>query len=274
MGIYQVGGDRALPGVERRLTAQSDLPAVFVADRYVVALCTRSEAGSASTYRLRGTTWTTRPGTAQVYAPGDVHADLRVPGPEDFVTFKVDTAAVDEAATAVTDGRSTPGLAPGLVSDPALTASVRRLGAAFGRPDVPALTRQTLASELLVALVTATRRGSAPEPAGRDLTSAVVRALEILDDDLTAAPSLDELAAECGVSKFHLVRTFRAALGVSPHQYLLRRRVTFAARLLRAGTRCSEVAQEAGFYDQSQLSRHFAAKWGTTPARYARSFRA
>ena len=59
--------------------------------------------------------------------------------------------------------------------------------------------------------------------------------------------------------------------GISPHQYLTSRRVDLARGLLLDGMPPSLAAAEAGFYDQSHLTRHFRRVLGTSPGRYARS---
>jgi AraC-like DNA-binding protein len=69
----------------------------------------------------------------------------------------------------------------------------------------------------------------------------------------------------------HLVRMFSRKFGISPHQYLTSRRVELARRLLLDGMPPSLAAAEAGFYDQSHLSRHFKHVLGTSPGRFARS---
>jgi AraC-like DNA-binding protein/quercetin dioxygenase-like cupin family protein len=80
--------------------------------------------------------------------------------------------------------------------------------------------------------------------------------------------SLTSLAWECGVTPFHLIRTFTRATGVSPHQYLLQVRVARARALLSAGEPPSRVAALTGFVDQSHLTAHFKRFVGITPGRY------
>jgi AraC-like DNA-binding protein len=53
-----------------------------------------------------------------------------------------------------------------------------------------------------------------------------------------------------------------------PHAYLTRLRIMRAKELLATGERPSSIAPQVGFYDQSQLTRHFRRIVGTTPARY------
>ena len=86
-----------------------------------------------------------------------------------------------------------------------------------------------------------------------------------LDED---QPTLDSLAAELGTHPSHLVRVFRREYGLPPHRYVVGRRLDHARRLLLDGRPIAEVAAEAGFHDQSHLTRHFRALLGTTPGAY------
>jgi AraC-like DNA-binding protein len=86
--------------------------------------------------------------------------------------------------------------------------------------------------------------------------------------------SLDALAAQAGITSFHLIRTFTRSTGVSPHQYLLQVRVERARVLLASGEAPSVVAALTGFVDQSHLTGHFKRYVGTTPGNYQRGMRA
>lgn len=72
-------------------------------------------------------------------------------------------------------------------------------------------------------------------------------------------------------TKQQLIRSFRVAFGFTPHRYLTLLRLGQARQLLRYGHDCGEVAHAVGFYDQSQMNRHFIRHYGVTPGRYARS---
>jgi AraC-like DNA-binding protein len=82
--------------------------------------------------------------------------------------------------------------------------------------------------------------------------------------------SLDELAAVAGLSKFYLLRAFRFAYGVTPHAYQMQLRLAYAWRLIVDGRPLSHATYDAGFADQSHLTRRFASAFGLSPARYAR----
>jgi AraC-like DNA-binding protein len=89
--------------------------------------------------------------------------------------------------------------------------------------------------------------------------------------DPAANVTLEALARDANVSKFHLVRLFRREMGLTPHDYQRQLRVECAKRLLRHGMPAAEVAAAAGFCDQSHLTRTFRAVVGVPPVRYARA---
>jgi AraC family transcriptional regulator len=80
-----------------------------------------------------------------------------------------------------------------------------------------------------------------------------------------------DLALEAGVHPVHLARVFRARHGISPGEYLRRRRLDWAAhRLAESAVPIADIALEAGFADQSHLTRSFHRWMGLTPLQYRR----
>lgn len=100
---------------------------------------------------------------------------------------------------------------------------------------------------------------------------AIGRARDYLHGHHAQDLSLEEIAAVAGLSPFHFVRAFRAAVGLPPHAYLLRLRLAHARTLLAGGRPAADAALEAGFADQSHLSRRFKRAYGYTPAQYGRA---
>jgi AraC-like DNA-binding protein len=96
------------------------------------------------------------------------------------------------------------------------------------------------------------------------------RALRVLLDEHTIeSVSLVAAARILDRSVPHLVRSFSQAFGVSPHAYIIGRRIEAARKMLLAGVPSAEVAVAVGFYDQAHLTRHFRRHTSTTPARFA-----
>jgi AraC family transcriptional regulator len=96
------------------------------------------------------------------------------------------------------------------------------------------------------------------------------RLIDYVEAHLNQALSLSALAALAGLGERQFLRAFRASVGESPHQYLLRRRVVRAKALIASAIPLAHVSQECGFADQSQLTRIFVRYMGVTPGRYRR----
>jgi AraC family transcriptional regulator len=97
------------------------------------------------------------------------------------------------------------------------------------------------------------------------------RAKEIIEANLDGLVSLAQLARECGLSTGHFSRAFKDTMGIPPHQWLLRRRIENAMRLLRnQQLSLPEVALACGFSDQSHFTRVFTKVSGTSPGAWRR----
>jgi AraC family transcriptional regulator len=92
---------------------------------------------------------------------------------------------------------------------------------------------------------------------------------ELIDTHLGGRISLIDFAGRLGVSVRHFCRAFRASKGLSPHQYVIRRRVERARSLIEAGDLTyPEAAEMAGFADHSQMTKTFRRVLGVTPSHF------
>jgi AraC family transcriptional regulator len=83
---------------------------------------------------------------------------------------------------------------------------------------------------------------------------------------------ITELADACGLSAGALVRGFKKSTGVSPHQWLLYRRIDLAIELMSdPDSSLAQIAFSTGFSDQSHFSRVFAQKIGVAPGAWRKS---
>jgi len=220
-------------------------------ETYAVA---RVESGR-SEWWSGGKLWRSGPGSLQIKRPGDVHRDISRDGPTTCQIVAFPACAVESV---IAKTHVLPQLADG-----------DERGAAFQRlHDAVRVRADRLALEVAVAeAITAFAVVSDAQCAH---TRPVRRSLELLRERLADTITLDDLAANAGLDKFHLCRAFRAQVGMPPHAYLTRLRIMRAKQLLAAGVPPSDVAPQVGLYDQSQLNRHFRRIVGTTPGRYAR----
>ncbi|MGO7367615.1 helix-turn-helix domain-containing protein [Rhizobium ruizarguesonis] len=98
-----------------------------------------------------------------------------------------------------------------------------------------------------------------------------LRAKELLSTNLGGDIALLTIASECGMSVRQFVTAFRRSVGLTPHQWLMRRRIETAQMLLRdPNLAIPAIATSCGFADQSHLTRTFSAKIGTSPAAWRR----
>lgn len=213
------------------------------------AIC-RFEAGR-SEFWMHGRVWSGRPGTLVVQRPGDVHRDVTRRGPVAYQIVFLPARLVERVRLhACLEPNDVRGLALHRLHD-AIAAGA----------DSFAL--DCAVTEALGAL-------RVESPVTHEPIRPVRRALGMIRERLADALTLDELAAHAGLDKFHLCRAFRAQVGMPPHTYLTRLRVMRAKHLLAAGARPKDVATQVGFYDQSQLHRHFRRIVGMTPGDFAR----
>jgi AraC-like DNA-binding protein len=105
-----------------------------------------------------------------------------------------------------------------------------------------------------------------PGPVRRRLASGL---RDLIDADVPGGVTLAGAAALLESDPASLVRAFSAAFGITPHAYLVGRRLELARELLLDGVRPAEAATRAGFYDQAHLTRHFRRFLATTPGRFA-----
>ena len=93
-----------------------------------------------------------------------------------------------------------------------------------------------------------------------------------IEAELDTELSLAALAKESGYSRAHFLRMFRAATGLTPHQYVLERRLGTAQQLLRRSKMLlADIALECGFSSQTYMNDVFRKRLGVTPQEYRRN---
>jgi AraC family transcriptional regulator len=97
----------------------------------------------------------------------------------------------------------------------------------------------------------------------------VRRVREHIEGNIEKRISVEALARVANLSVCYFVRAFKQSVGVTPHDYLIRRRVERTMQLL-SGTdmSLSEIALAAGFADQSHCARRFRQHVGMSPRDY------
>jgi AraC-like DNA-binding protein len=226
----------------------------------------------AQTFLCRGERRVSGAGSAVIINPGDAH-DGRAAAPDGY-SYRMIYIGERHFVRAIGEITGQPGFVP-LFREPIITnGGTARLVAELhdlAAGGAEALKLETVLLRVLVHFIT---RFATTRPSHRvtSLDASLVRAVHSylvrhLDED----PSLSDLAAVTGISRYHLLRRFRREVGMPPHAYLTQLRLTRARRLLAAGEPAARVAVAVGFVDQSHLIKRFRAAYGITPTQFSKA---
>jgi len=276
-----------------RTTYQSQIFARHSHDTYTLGLV----LGGAGTFWCRGAERFACKGDVVVIPPGEVHTGSVGIGVDSLsylaVYLPIDLAVLHAEAAGARDGKP-PEFGSVVLRDPVVRRAYEALDRAIGSPDpfrhrraprnadAAADFDEAAAEEAAcVAITELIRRHAQRDMSDRALDSsrAIVRESRIVSvvrdmlENSYAKPdetSLHVLAQRTGVTPFHVIRAFREATGLAPHQYLIQIRVERARQFLAEGTLPSLAAAMTGFVDQSHLTYHFKKHLGITPGNYRR----
>lgn len=93
----------------------------------------------------------------------------------------------------------------------------------------------------------------------------------LLEQNLSETPQLSQLTALANCSEGHLIRSFKQYFGLTPHAYLINRRIQYSQQLLKQGMDIVDVAQQLAFSDQAHFQRTFKRLTATTPGQYLKN---
>jgi AraC-like DNA-binding protein len=238
-------------------------------DYYVIGMV---EDGAQS-FWCRQANYITPQGGLIVLNPGEAHTG-QAAGTSGFAYRALYPTVAHMAQAMAEFGR--PALLPQFTAvriDAADMATTVREFHAILDPATPPIERETYWLALLTTLVQRYAADPLRLPAAGSEPRAVARVRALIESRYAERLTLPALAAEAGLSPFHLIRVFRRATGVPPHAYLESVRIQQAQRLLVQGLAPAQVAYDVGFSSQSHFTSRFYRIIGTTPGRY-RSARA
>ncbi len=202
------------------------------------------------------------PGDVITVNPGEVHDGA--PVGDDGRSWRIlyfDPAVVNRAAEDIWPARSGSfELDHPVLRDPRAANLARRLF------DTAVVAQGAMRHEELL-LATVAALGGQHRHADRG-TPGIAIARAMIDEDPAAPVTLADLAAASGLGRFQLLRSFARSVGLTPHAYLVQRRVETARHLIVEGAALADAAAAAGFADQSHMTRAFARRFGLTPGAY------
>ncbi|MBI3450777.1 MAG: helix-turn-helix domain-containing protein [Acidobacteria bacterium] len=147
-----------------------------------------------------------------------------------------------------------------------IALDARRLAREIHSPDaVSPLAMEALSLEILAA----TSRLQASDESAKRAPAWLARARDMLHAQFLDRPTVAGIAAEAGVHPVHLARVFKSHFQLSVGAYVRALRLEWAAsRLAGSDDSLADIAQAAGFADQSHFTRAFRSRTGVTPQRY------
>lgn len=229
-------------------------------EEYVIGAITTG----AELLAVGGQTWLADTGSVLRLHPGEVHANT-AQGPETlrYSVLYVPRDTLLGCFDAALDLRfPTP-----VVWNPRLHRIVCETHATLSSPTADKLAQESALATLARMIGGHPIQAMAGDPIPSD---AVDQARRYIEDNLLENFGLGDLSRLTGLSPFHLVRSFKKAVGLSPVAYRNQRRIFAARQRLIDGQATAEVALDLGYADQSHFTRHFQRLIGISPNRYAR----
>ena len=209
------------------------------------------------------------PGTVQVTEPG-AQARCLFRGPYDVLHLHVPNVLIAKLGGEAPASEAAP-----LRSGPALTQDpvVERLARALVAADEVAgpcaqLYVECIATAIVTRLLASTRRtpGTGRPKVAELARWRLRRVTEYVEANLAESVSLADLAAAAGLTRMHFAAQFRAATGLPPHEYLLRRRIERAQEMLAEDREALvDIALSVGFQTQSHFTSVFKRFVGQPP---------
>ncbi len=111
-------------------------------------------------------------------------------------------------------------------------------------------------------------RGTEGQQEGEELSPLVQNAMNYIGENLSSTLSLEEIAGNLFVSKYHLSHAFTKEVGVSVYRYIMLRRLMVARQQLAAGESAGQVCRSCGFSDYTSFYRAFKSEYGVSPREF------
>jgi AraC-like DNA-binding protein len=239
-------------------------------ETYAASLVLGPSSELRATWRSRGEERIARPGSVQLLSPGEAHSTTAVSEPASFFVLWCTAEAMAQVAAELDVPEAPRFGQPQLDGSPATQSLLGLQRAVTGQATRLEIDHHCV--ESLRALIT--HAAESPPSSRRGQHPGVRRAVALLNEAFDRNLTLEELAREAKLSKFHFARCFRQSTGLAPHRYQQLVRLQQARGLIERGSTVEEAAARTGFADAPHLTRQFRSWLGVAPGQWARATRA
>jgi len=255
--------DAALPFIEARSIADGR-KVCYSRHSHEVFSIGAITAGQ-STYLHEKTTQTIRTGTLVLMNPGDVHACNPIDDqPWSYVMLYVDAQWLGRVQQACGVEGFRP-LSPISSEDPELFSRLLALHRVLIDPALESLQKHEAAIGFFTLMQQ--RLGDCDAPL-KKVNARLERAADYINAHFLEALRLEDICQVANLSEAYLIRAFEQHYHMTPHAYLINRRIQHAQGQLREGEAIADIAQQNGFADQAHFQRVFKKHLAATPGQY------
>lgn len=236
---------------------------------HVIGVIERGELG----FDYRGEKLTACQGQINLADPGEVHNGFAMSETGwQYRMFYLGPGQLESILKEISKGwTGMPFFKKGVIRDAALARGIQALHRDFGNPRLSFLEKESRFYTMIVKLVD---RHGPDRPKflvpGKE-KKAVKEIREYIQANFASGVALEDLSCVSGLSKYYLLRVFTAQTGLTPHAFLSHVRATRAKQMMDRLHPLADIAQAAGFFDQSHLNRIFKKIFGITPGIYCRA---
>ena len=207
-------------------------------------------------------------GTVVLMNPGDVHACNPVEDQQwSYVMLYVDAqwlAGIQQGFDEGSGGLFQP-IAATYTQSRALFNGLTGLYAQLIDPDLEVLARHEAAVKFFSAMQ---QELGGSVTLRKPANARVERAGEYIDEHFLRTIRLQDICEAASLSEAYLIRAFEQRYHMTPHAYLINRRIQHAQAQLREGALIADIAQQTGFSDQAHFQRVFKKYLAATPGQY------
>lgn len=221
--------------------------------------------GGQSTYLHEKTVQTICEGTVVMMNPGDVHACNPIDDqPWSYIMFYVDAQWLGRVQQ-VCGVEGFQAIQATSSTDPEVFSGLLSLHRTLIDPGRDVLEKHEAAVAFFTLMQQ--RLGGSDTPL-KKVNAKVERAAQFINEHFLRTIHLGEICQAANLSEAYLIRAFEQHYHMTPHAYLINRRIQHAQAQLREGDAIADIAQHSGFADQAHFQRVFKKHLAATPGQY------